>query len=81
MITRISDTTYVASGTLTIKGKATPISINFNFPEYSETMGKATATGSFAIKRSDFNIGDRDIKKANGVREDVVINFTIKAQK
>jgi len=81
MITRISDTTYVASGTLTIKGKATPISINFSFPEYSETMGKATATGSFTIKRSDFNIGDRDIKKANGVREDVVINFTIKAQK
>jgi len=81
MITRISDTTYVASGTLTIKGKATPISINFSFPEYSETMGKATATGSFTIKRSDFNIGDRDIKKANGVREDVVINFTIKAHK
>ncbi len=81
MITRISDTAYVASGILTIKGKATPISINFSFPEYSETMGKATATGSFTIKRSDFNIGDRDIKKANGVREDVVINFTIKAQK
>lgn len=81
MITRISDTAYVASGTLTIKGKTSPISLNFSFPEYSETMGKATATGSFTIKRSDFNIGDRDIKKANGVKEDVVINFTIKAQK
>lgn len=81
MITRISDTAYVASGTLTIKGKTSPISLNFSFPEYSETMGKATATGSFTIKRSDFNIGDRDIKKANGVKEEVTVSFTIDAKK
>lgn len=80
-IIRIGDDSYVASGSLTIKGKATPISINFNFLEYSETLGKATAVGSFNINRSDFNIGDRDVKKANGVKEEVTISFTINAKK
>ncbi len=70
---------YRVDGTLTLKGRPMPVSLEFSFAEYGEA--KAVATGKAAIKRSAFLIGNSDVKKANGVQQDVEITFTIGAEK
>ncbi len=75
----LSGKTYRANGTLTIKGKAVPTTLEFTFGEYSSN--KAHATGKALIKRSAFDVGSSDVKKANGVKDEVEINFVITAEK
>jgi polyisoprenoid-binding protein YceI len=70
---------YRAEGKLTMKGKAVPLSLDFNLEEYSKTS--ARATGSTLIKRTAFAIGDKDIKKANGVKDEIEVIFTINAER
>ncbi len=70
---------YRANGSLTIKGKKIPASIDFILSDYSPTQ--ASATGKINIKRSSFNIGDRNVQRANGVEDDIEINFTISAER
>jgi len=72
-------TTYRANGSLSIKGKKVPATIEFVLNENSQTT--ASATGKLKIQRSAFGIGDRDVKKANGVKDDVEITFTINAER
>lgn len=70
---------FRALGKLTIKGKTVPINLDFTLDKFSEKF--AHATGKTTIKRSDFGIGNRDVKKANGVKDDVIISFTIAADR
>lgn len=70
---------FATKGNLKIKDKTIPIEILFNFKGLNS--GYAHAVGSFNIKRTDFNIGDRNINKANGVAENVQVNFEIHAKK
>jgi polyisoprenoid-binding protein YceI len=70
---------FHADGTLTIKGKSLPTSLEFTLDEYSKNSAKAT--GKAKIKRSAFGVGDADLKKANGVKDDVEISFVISAEK
>jgi polyisoprenoid-binding protein YceI len=70
---------FATRGNLKIKDKTIPIEILFNFKGLNS--GYAHAVGSFNIKRTDFNIGDRNINKANGVAENVQVNFEIHAKK
>jgi polyisoprenoid-binding protein YceI len=70
---------YRANGSLTIKGKKIPASIDFVLNNYSPTQ--ASATGQIKIKRSSFNIGDRSVQRSNGVEDDIEINFTISAER
>ena len=70
---------YRANGSLIIKGKKIPTSIDFILTDYSPTQ--ASATGKMKIKRSSFNIGDRNVQRANGVEDDIEINFTISAER
>lgn len=70
---------YKAEGKLTIKGKSVPTTLDFTLEEYSAT--KARAVGTTTIKRTAFAVGDADVKKANGVKDDVEITFTINAEK
>ena len=76
---KIDDKKFRAEGNLTIKGKTVPTNLNFILTEFS--ANKAVATGSTIIKRSDFGIGNKDVGKANGVKEEVEIQFTINAIK
>jgi polyisoprenoid-binding protein YceI len=71
--------TFRANGNLTLKGKTVPTSVEFSFEEYGTK--KARAIGKANIKRSEFAVGDRDPKKANGVKDEVEITFTISAEK
>lgn len=75
----ISDKEFVSQGQLKIKSKTIPLKFNFKFSEYSKT--DATAIGSFKIKRSDFDVGNPDVEKANGIEDDVEVTFQIKAQR
>lgn len=70
---------FRADGTLTIKGKAIPTTLEFALEEYSAT--KARAVGKVKIKRSAFGVGNADEKKANGVKDDVEISFVVNAEK
>ena len=70
---------FIAKGTLTLKGKSLPTNLTFNLLRYSDI--EASATGFFTIKRSDFGIGNSNPEKANGVKDDVEIKFTINAKK
>lgn len=75
----ISGKGFRADGNLTIKGKAIPTVLEFSFDEYDAK--KARATGKALIKRSTFGVGNSDVKKANGVKDDVEINFVVVAEK
>lgn len=70
---------FIADGTLTIKGKSVPTTLEFSFDEYSKN--KAHAVGKTTIKRSAFGIGNSDVKKANGVEDAVEISFEITAER
>jgi polyisoprenoid-binding protein YceI len=70
---------FRADGKLTIKGKSTPLSLEFVLEEYSANNAKAV--GKAKIKRSSFEIGDRDPKKANDLKDEVEINFVVSAKK
>jgi len=62
-----------------LKGKSLPITLDFVLEEFSKN--KARAVGSTTIKRSTFEIGDKDPKKANGVKEEIAVTFTINAER
>ena len=66
---------FSAKGILQLKGKDVPIILNFNLKAITERF--AHALGTVALKRSDFNIGDKNINKSNGVLDEVLVNFEI----
>lgn len=72
---KIDDKKFRSSGMLNIKGKTVPAILDFTLEEYS--TNKARVVGNTTIKRSSFNIGDKDNKK--GVKDEVEIKFTINA--
>lgn len=66
-------------GTLTMKGKTLPINLDFTLTEYNKT--NARAVGKAVLKRADFGVGERDQKKANGVRDEVTILIDVSAER
>lgn len=77
--TKISDKQFKAEGNLTLKGKTSPLTLDFNFSEYTDK--KAIATGKTVIKRDAFMVGAKDAANAHGVQNDVAITFTLTANK
>ena len=70
---------FSAKGSLQLKGKNVPVNLTFNLKAINERY--AYAIGSVVLKRSDFNIGDKNINKSNGVLDEIVVNFEIQAKK
>ena len=70
---------FSAKGILQLKGKEVPINLSFNLKAINDRY--AHAIGSTVLKRSDFNIGDKNINKSNGVLDEVLVNFEIQAKK
>jgi len=70
---------FLAQGNLTLKGKTIPVDFEFSF----KNLGKNNANmiGKAIIKRSDFEIGNKDPNKANGVANEVEINVELEAQR
>lgn len=73
--TKTGDNSYKAEGTLTIRDKTVPVTLNFNLDTYSQT--KAHATGSTTLKRTAFGVGRGDWAKTTDVKDDVQVNFKL----
>ncbi len=76
-ISKISDDKFHVDGVLNMKGMESRVSFDFSFKEFSKNNAKAV--GGFSLKRSGFGVGNADEKKANGVRDDVMVKFAITA--
>lgn len=70
---------YRVNGNLEMKGKTVPIVLDFTLKQF--TKDYAHIIGKTVIKRSDFAIGDSDLKKSHGVANQVEVNFEVHAQK
>ncbi len=70
---------FMAHGNLTLKGKTVPVDFEFTFKEL--TKSNANLIGKAIIKRSDFDIGNKDPKKANDVANEVEINVELEANR
>ncbi len=75
---KISENKFSTTGILTIKNKAVPVKLEFEFKEYSASQAKAVGTAT--LNRNDFGIGNKDEKLANGVKGVVKVNFEIVAK-
>ncbi|MBP7709595.1 MAG: YceI family protein [Rickettsiales bacterium] len=70
---------FKADGNLTIKGRTAPASLTFTFEE--SAPNKAHVVGKTTLKRSAFGVGNSDVKKANGVKDEVEVSFVVNAEK
>lgn len=73
--TKTADNTYQANGTLTLRDKTLPVTLNFKLETYSKT--NATAKGSTTLKRTQFGVGKGDWAKTDEIKDDVQVNFTL----
>lgn len=65
---------FEIAGKLTIKGSTRPVVVPVSL---AQAAGKTTASGSFAIKRLDFKIGDGDWKDTSMVADEVQVKFKL----
>lgn len=76
---KISDKEYTADGSLTIRDKTAPVTVNFTLDEYSST--KTHVTGNAMIKRTAFDVGKGDWANTDSVKDDVKVDFVIGASR
>ncbi len=67
--------TYQVTGTLTVRDKTQPLTLNFQVTESSNN--KAKVTGSTTIKRTAFGVGQGEWSGTNEVKDDVKVNFSL----
>ncbi|TXD85657.1 YceI family protein [Mitsuaria sp. TWR114] len=65
---------FEATGKLTIKGQVKDVVVPVAL---AQAGGTTTATGAFAIKRLDFNIGEGEWKDTSMVANDVQVKFKL----
>ena len=68
---------FEVAGKLTIKGASQDVLVPVALAQTGGPSGMTTASGSFAIKRLDFKIGDGDWKDTSMVANDVQIKFKL----
>ncbi len=67
---------YEATGTLTIKGNAQPVTLPFTV---STDGDQASATGGLTIDRTDFNVGSGGWESPDQIAHEAEISFKIEA--
>jgi polyisoprenoid-binding protein YceI len=77
--TKISENKFRTDGILEIKDHKVPTSFEFSFDEFLAT--KAKAVGSLKLSRSAFDVGNKDEKLAEGVKDEVAVKISISATK
>lgn len=78
-ITAAGDDAFSAAGELTLKGISKPVVLNFTLNVTGDT---ATAEGTIAMNRTDFNVGTgSDFKDESWVKFPVRANMTITANR
>jgi polyisoprenoid-binding protein YceI len=74
---KTGNNTYQVKGKLTIRDKTRPIVLQVTQVELTPT--KARMTGTTTINRSDFGVGQGQWSKAESVKNEVNVTFTITA--
>lgn len=69
--------TYQAKGMLTIRDKSLPTTVHFTLDEFSQT--NASVSGNISLKRLMFNVGQGEWQKTDAIKDDVDVQFKIKA--
>jgi len=77
--TKTGEDTYQAQGTLTIRDKTVPVTLDFSGKEDSQHI--AHLKGSTMLKRSAFGVGQGDWAKTDNIKDDVKVEFTLTATK
>lgn len=77
--TKTGSNTYSASGTLTIRDKTIPVTLNFVLKDYSTTA--FDITGTTTLQRTAFGVGQGDWSKTDSIKDKVDVLFTLKASK
>ena len=77
-IRRVEENSYLARGTLTMKGVEQPIEIPFIWKEEADT---ATIVGELTVKRAVFHIGLGEWAPLDVVGPDVMVKFSVRLRK
>ena len=78
-IVKTGDKTYQIKGTLTIRDKTLPVTLNITQEEYTPTKGRVK--GTTTIQRPPFGVGQGEWADTKTVKDDVKIEFTLTAVK
>lgn len=75
---KTGDKSYQAEGTLTMRDKTLPLTLDFTLDEFSKTA--AHVTGSAMLKRNAFGVGQGEWAATDSIKDDVKINFVVTAK-
>jgi polyisoprenoid-binding protein YceI len=75
-----SQSSYVARGTLSLKGIAKPVEVPFVL-SLPDPAGTANMTGELTLKRSSFGIGSAEWAATNVIGADVRVRFAVKLRR
>ncbi|MFK5914043.1 MAG: YceI family protein [Woeseiaceae bacterium] len=74
--------TYLAHGTLSLKGIGQSITVPFSWNEAENNAGnKSSMQGEFIVKRTIFNIGTGEWSAGNVIGIDIKINFKLELRR
>lgn len=76
---KTGEDTYQAMGTLTIRDKTIPVTLNFSGKEDDQHI--AHLKGSTMLKRTAFGVGQGDWAKTDNIKDDVKVEFILTAVK
>lgn len=76
---QLTNNTFEAEGTLTIRDKSVPTKLTFTLEEYNPTQ--ARVKGKALLKRTQFGIGQGEWSSTKEVKDDVLVEFTVVANK
>lgn len=78
-ITKVSEESYQANGTLTIRDKSLPMMVSFTGK--SLTQDKGQVTGTMKLQRSQYEVGQGEWASTDEIKDDVQVDFTLTAVK
>jgi polyisoprenoid-binding protein YceI len=76
---RVADDNFQAEGTLTIRDRTLPVTLNFKTKKLADN--KASVEGSTIIKRTAFGVGQGEWSNTSEVKDDVTVAFKVVAVK
>lgn len=76
---KTGDKKYQAKGTLTLRDKTIPITLDLNLDEYTATQAKMT--GSTHLQRTALGVGQGEWTDTKLIKDDVEIHFVVEAVK
>lgn len=75
----VSDKTYEADATLTIRDQTQPVKLSFTLNEYSDASAKVS--GDALLMRTAFGVGQGEWKSTYTIKDEVKVHFDIKAER